>query len=74
MANMFSHCDKLKFLDLTNFDTSKVISFTGTFADCASLNEIKGLSTFNTSKALEFNAMFVSCNNLKVFRCIKFLY
>jgi len=37
MSDMFSHCPKLATLDLTNFDTKKVVKFTGMFTDTTSL-------------------------------------
>ena len=62
---MFYGCSNLTFLDISNFDTRRAKIFTGMFANCVNLKEIKGLNAFNTSNVIKFNSMFYSCTNLK---------
>jgi surface protein len=40
MENMFGGCESLKSLDISNFDTSKVINMYGMFGLCSSLKTI----------------------------------
>ena len=47
---MFEECKELKYLDLSNFDTSKVESMTHMFLNCHKLKEIKGIDKFYKNK------------------------
>ena len=47
---MFEHCLQLKFLDLSNFNTSKVEKMERMFNGCRKLEELKGINNFNTNK------------------------
>ena len=60
---MFQHCKELKYLELTNFNTSKVTTMSFMFNECSKLKEIKGLNKFNTDKVVTMKAMFKSSNN-----------
>ena len=64
MNNMFDNCKSLEFLDLSDFDTSNVITLKGIFKGCESLKSIKGLNNFNTKNVLDFSEMFSSCSSL----------
>ena len=64
MNNMFDNCKSLKFLDLSDFDTSNVITLKGIFKGCESLKSIKGLNNFNAKNVLDFSEMFSSCSSL----------
>lgn len=61
MDEMFKDC-KMTYLNLSNFDTSKVIRFKGMFEGCHA--EILDLSTFDTSAAKQSNMdnMFRNCH------------
>lgn len=57
MGWMFWTCNSLKSIDLSNFDTSNVISFHHLFAHDSALTEIKGLENLDVSNAITLNAM-----------------
>ena len=58
MSYMFSGCNSLEYLDLTNFDTSNVEYMEGMFCGCLQLKEIKGINNFNTSQIKNMSYMF----------------
>jgi surface protein len=64
MGSMFSMCESLTSLDLSNFNTEKVTNMGGMFDDCSSLTSLD-LSKFNTEKVTNMNSMFAYCSNLK---------
>jgi len=75
MNSMFRYCLKLNKLDLTNFNTTKVIDMGKMFAgDNASdpehtrlkmaITEIKGLDKFYTGNVTNMGGMFRECGNL----------
>ena len=51
MRQMFLNCTSLVELDISNFDTSKVIDMGGIFNSCNSLGQID-LSNFDTSSVV----------------------
>ena len=63
MNSMFAYCSSLTSLNLSNFDTSKVIDMPGMFLNCSSLTSLD-LSNFNTSNIKNMISMFDSCINL----------
>ena len=64
MSSMFRNCKILKKLDLSSFDTSKVISMEQMFCFCQNLQELD-LSNFNTKNVESMSRMFYQCENLK---------
>ena len=48
MRSIFNLCKELEFIDLTNFNTSKVIEMSWMFSECYKLKEIKGINNLNT--------------------------
>ena len=56
--------DKLKTLDLSEFDTSKVTSMIEAFYQCSNLTSID-LTNIDTSNVTDMHQMFNSCTNLK---------
>jgi len=64
MVEMFYSCNLVKSLDLSNFDTKQVTSFSFFMAECTSLKEIKFSSKFDTSSATDLSAMFSRCISL----------
>ena len=65
MKNMFCECNKLKYLDLSNFNTSIVTNMEAMFNKCHKLEEIKGINKFNTVKVKNMRVMFQNCYELK---------
>ena len=63
MGGLFSGCNSLTNLDLSNFETSNVTNFTGMFRDCNNLVNLD-LSNFNTLKVTSLNSMFYGCSSL----------
>ena len=61
--NLFGDCTNLTSLDLSNFNTSKVISMYSMFCNCTNLTSLD-LSSFNTSKVFNMSNMFSSCKLL----------
>ena len=55
----------LVFVDLSNFDTSKVTTMSSMFYGCSSLKSLD-LSNFDTSKVTTMYAMFFGCSSLKL--------
>ena len=64
MRGMFSNCNILTKLDLSNFDTSNVEDMSGMFQLCETLTNLN-ISTFNTSKVTLMNHLFNKCNSIK---------
>ena len=58
MNSMFGKCNNLEYLDLSNFDTSKVNNMEYMFNKCHKLKEIKGINKFNTNEVTNMNSMF----------------
>ena len=63
MSEMFSYCSYIEELDLSNVDTSEVISMKSAFAGCQSLKKVN-LENFNTSLVTDMSYMFKDCESL----------
>ena len=63
MSDMFSYCQSLTTLDLSNFDTSNVENMGGMFYRCSALTTLD-LSNFNTSNVTNMYEMFDGCSAL----------
>ena len=63
MKYMFTYCNKLITLDLSNFNTSNVTDMQSMFTNCSNLTSID-LSNFDTSKVTNMAGMFSYCNKL----------
>ena len=61
---MFSHCEKIKSIDLSSFNTSKVEIMHDLFAYCYSLVSVN-VSSFDTSKVTNMQGLFYGCISLK---------
>lgn len=57
MNNMFSQCQTLETVDLSNFDTSNVMNMGNMFYNCRNLTELD-VSNFDTSKVTNMSNMF----------------
>ena len=63
---MFHGCSSLVFLNIMNFDTSKVTNMSGMFCGCRSLNDLCFPNyNFVTKNALDISFMFYNCRSLK---------
>ena len=60
---MFSYCDLLTNLNLSNFDTQNVTNMEGMFGKCKSLTNLN-LSNFNTQNVTNMDIMFNDCVSL----------
>lgn len=60
---MFGVCRNLTSIDLSGFDTSKVIDMSNMFMGCSELTELN-LSGIDTSKVLDMRWMFNECYKL----------
>ena len=63
MRYMFSQCNNLTSLDLSNFNTSRVTDMYSMFQSCSKLTSLD-LSNFNTSKVTDMGHMFYGCSKL----------
>ena len=65
MTSLFRLCHKLEYLDLLNFNTSKVTNFNFMLCECFELNKIKGIEKFNTRQLVDMEGMFLKCSILE---------
>lgn len=63
MSYMFYHCDSLKSLDVSGFNTSKVTDMKHMFKECISLTELD-VSGWDTGKVNNMQSMFNNCKSL----------
>ena len=64
MQFIFSYCEKLKSLNLSNFDNSKVTNMFQMFCGCLEL-EYLDLSNFGTNEVTNVTSMFLNCRSLR---------
>ena len=60
---MFSNCDKIIEIDLSNFNATKVNNMSNMFYGCTSLKSLN-FSHFDTSNVINTESMFYKCSNL----------
>ena len=70
-GGMFEKCYKLKSIDLSSFDTSKVNEMRYMFADCSGLTSLN-VSKFDTSNVTDMWGMFSGCSGLTSLDVSKF--
>ena len=63
MGHMFNECNKLKLIDLSNFNTEKNQFFCSMFENCSQLKTLD-LSHFTVSRGANIENMFEGCSNL----------
>ena len=63
MREMFAHCDSLRDMSVSTFDTQNVSDFSYMFAGCGRLRKVD-VSHFNTSNATNMSHMFEGCKRL----------
>ena len=63
LSRLFSSCNSLTTLDVSNFNTSEVFSMGSMFSSCNSLTTLD-LSNFNTINVTNMGYMFYNCNSL----------
>ena len=61
---MFDHCDNIRYLNVSSFDTSKVTNMCAMFGWNPNLTTLD-LSSFNTSSVTNMSGMFINCSKLK---------
>ena len=54
----------LNYLDLSKWDTSKVVNMNNMFTECKALSSLN-ISHFNTVNVKSMSGMFYNCSNLK---------
>jgi len=64
MHHLFNACDSLKSLDLSSWDTSKVVDMRCVFRNCNYLERLD-LSGWDTSRVVTMGYMFDGCGSLK---------
>ena len=64
VCNMFSRCESLVSVDLSNFNTEKVENMGCMFENCKSMKYVN-LSSFNTEKVTTMHFMFKFCSSLE---------
>lgn len=57
--SMFHHCESLRTLDVSHFNTSKCTKLTSIFQYCCNLKTIKGIETFDTTNVSEISQLFL---------------
>ena len=63
MSAMFSGCQSLDSLNVSNFDTQKVEDMSSMFSGCQKLDSID-VTKFNTENVIKMSSMFSGCQNL----------
>ena len=63
MKRMFSGCEKLAILDVSDFDTCRVEDMSSMFSDCENLLALD-LKNFDTCRTVRMDSMFACCKNL----------
>ena len=66
--NLFSSCSNLTTVDLSDFNTSDVTSFSWMFAFCSKLTTLN-LNNFNIQNVSDFSWMFGGCSALTTIYC-----
>ena len=64
MSSMFSNCESLESLDISNFDTKEVENMNSMFAVCKSLKSLTFDRNFTTGKVTDMYGMFTWCCSL----------
>ena len=64
LESAFEYCEKLKKVDLTEFNTSEVVTMFNLFRNCENLTEVK-LNGINTSNLKDARAVFRGCESLE---------
>ena len=65
ISGMFNKCTELEYLDLSNFNTSNVITMNCLFQECYKLKNIRGIEKFITKKVTDMSCMFNKCYELE---------
>ena len=60
---MFGNCSSLTTLDVSQWNTSRVVYMSGMFLDCSSLSSLD-VSQWNTSQVTNMSSMFLGCSSL----------
>ena len=63
---MFSGCEKITYINFSNFSTSNIEDMSSLFWDCKSLNSLPDISKWNTSNVKKMSFMFSGCKLLNL--------
>jgi surface protein len=63
-SSTFMNNSKLKYLDVSGWDTSNITELGQLFRSCSSLKTIKGIGNWNTSKVTNMAQVFAVCSSL----------
>ncbi len=72
VLGLFSHCENLKEIDLSSFNTERVTAMNGMFSYCYNIEGINFGDTFSTENVTSMREMFYQCNSLKKLDLSKF--
>ena len=70
-SSMFSNCNYISKIDLSNFDSSKVIDMSKMFYQCYNLEEIN-FNNFITSSVINMDSMFAYSSQIKSLNLLNF--
>ena len=65
MSFMFYACSSLTSLNLSNFDTNRVVNMNYMFGSCNSLQDLNVSNKFNIKNVKEMEQIFSDCQKLK---------
>ena len=61
---MFSCCNNIIEIDLSKFDTSKVVNMSGMFYECKALENLSDFSCWDIYNVIDMSYMFYNCQSL----------
>ena len=64
MSNLFSECRQIQNINLTSFNTLKVVNMSSMFTYCMNLKELD-LKSFDTRNVQDMSYMFDTCRKLQ---------
>ena len=65
LSQMFYKCEELISLDITKWDTSKIINMSFLFSNCSSLKSLPDISKWNINNVVDMSYIFENCSSLK---------
>ena len=63
---MFYNCKLLKTINISQWNTQKVISFVYIFYNCARLEYLPNISLWKTENVIDMSHIFEGCSSLKI--------
>ena len=65
VVSMFSGCENVTYINVSDLDTSNCTSFSSMFHSCKKLTQIEGIQNLNTSRVTDLSSMFYFCTALR---------